>query len=119
MITTPVKAWLEALLAPHIEQAHTVVVKSTVTMVMPSPSIPSHPVNGDNTESFSSTESVETEIEPITDASVPAASSSSPSDNPLLALHNQLIKAKKDITWTTTNGTSYMTQTMSNAGCVS
>lgn len=115
MITTPVKAWLEDLLAPHIEQAHTAVVKPTVTTAMPSSSIPSHRTDEGKVEFFSSTESVATETEPISDVGVSAASSSSPPDNPVLALHNQLIKAKKDLTWTTTNGTSYMIQTTRNA----
>lgn len=128
MITTSVKAWLEDLLAPHIEQAHTAVVKPTVTTAMSSSSIPSHPTDEGKIEFFSSSESVETETESISEPSVSAtspsppetesiseasvsAASPSPPDNPVAALHNQLAKAKKDITWTTTNGTSYMIQT--------
>lgn len=117
MITTPVKAWLEALLAPHIDQAHAIVIKkgAAAPAVTATSSTPLKWSDGGDNEPLVATGSPSSETTPESDASALVDTTSSLPNSPIVALHNQLVKAKKDITWATTQGASSIIQRKSNA----
>lgn len=113
MVTDPVKTWLKALLTPHIDNAHAVVVKSTAdaaTVIPSSLYTAFSQAEEEDSQPSSSTGSSPTYRNSTYDTSVPMDSTALLPNSPVVALHNQLAKVKKDVIWTTTSGTSHIEQ---------